>query len=174
MLRSEHAALQADAVQRRATLETELEHTRDRLRTYEQLEYELDSAILEGGGGNGSGDAQRASSAVANMLGGVPLSSGGDDLVSTLAGALPTKGARRVKQSLQLAQKLLEKHRECEASQRRTAAAEQDAQSARDELAKAHAHLRLVEQVRAACFLYFLRVPRVFLFIAFVAESQLI
>jgi hypothetical protein len=49
VLRSDYYSLQSDSTQRRTALEGELEHIRDKLTTYEQLEHELDVAILQAG-----------------------------------------------------------------------------------------------------------------------------
>lgn len=79
-----------------------------------QLEFELDATIVQG--------AHSSSSSESAPLHGIPSSHSSPssstnrhaDLISTLAGSLPTAGARRVQQSISLAQRLLQKHRECE------------------------------------------------------------
>ncbi len=80
-----------------------------------QLEFELDATIVQGAHSS-------SSSSEGGPLRGIPTSHSSSsssssrhaDLISTLAGSLPTAGARRVQQSISLAQRLLQKHRECE------------------------------------------------------------
>ena len=69
-----------------------------------------------------------------------------EDVFSTLSASLPTASKRRIKQSILLAQRLMEKHRECERLTRELTAAQQQVSYLTEQVHSATSKLTHVEQ----------------------------
>eukprot|EP00949_MAST-11_sp_MAST-11-sp1_P001490 g1490.t1 len=95
VLREEFAKLEASGARDRIEMEAQLAVERERVSGYEQLEIELDRAVVGSASGDGSG------------------SGGGDGEGEGYNLAMPIHARRRVKQSIALAQKLIKAQNKC-------------------------------------------------------------
>ena len=100
VLTESYHELEASAAKRTAEMEGQLNVARERLRHYEELEREIDDAVLFRAKGAAEGDAAEEM----RWLEGV-------------GGAVPTAVRRRVQQSVALARRCLKLQTECEAAQ---------------------------------------------------------
>ena len=119
VLQGQYGALEADTAKQVAVLQVALAAERERVHSYEQLELELDGAILQtakqevlgGGGGGGDGGEEEDGGQVAATL----LSGGGGGGGGGALCVMPTDARRRVRQSILLAQKVLRLEADCSA-----------------------------------------------------------
>ncbi len=95
LMRSEYYKLESGAQQSQADIRAENAMLKERLRNYEQIEKELDQAIMQVGTGEGGSELSQA-------------------LAATITQA-PTTAKRRIQQSLLLSNKLLAKQKELDA-----------------------------------------------------------
>ena len=111
VLKSDHYALQAETSKRILELESESKNLQEKLQMYQQLEYELDVAILQAGGleeGQSIDGVQPAQQGSAGQIRGI------HSLLESLGSNVPTANKRRMKQSILLAQQLVQKSRQIE------------------------------------------------------------
>lgn len=138
VLKTEFYNLKAAAGRREAKLCADLESASSRLSAYQQLEADIDAAVIT------SGDEKAAQDGARGVL-------------SAISTGLPTSAQRRMRQALQLAQKLMEKQREAQALVEETRAlkaalVDQEAKNAtlRKQLKMvSQPHSYLVETIRA-------------------------
>ena len=120
VLKNEFYALQGSAQKDSQDLENQNRNLTDKLNMYQQLEYELDMAILNAGGledvknkeeltGSGSGGGAGGGGG-----GGGGQIRGIHSLLESLGSNIPTANKRRMKQSILLAQQLVEKQKRIE------------------------------------------------------------
>jgi hypothetical protein len=93
---------QGDTTKYIVELESQAQSLRDKLSAYQQLEYELDVAVISAG-------VTEAEATAGGAVKGI------DTILASVGGSVPAANKRRIQQSILLAQKLLERQRAVEA-----------------------------------------------------------
>lgn len=110
----------------------------DQLSTYEQLECELDLAIMQAGR---EYDGSSASESLdAGSVRGI------DVILSRIGAAMPASNKRRIKQSILLAQQLAERQKEVDALREAAQQSDETAAQLKEELSRAQSYLAKVQQ----------------------------
>jgi len=115
VIKSELLELQATSTKRITELEGEERYLKEKLSMYQQLEYELDMAILNAGGVDGGSRGSKSGEDEEKDAEGSPTGAsfrGIHALLEGLGGNVPSSNKRRIKQSLLLAQQLVEKQKQ--------------------------------------------------------------
>lgn len=108
VLKQEFYSLQTDTTKRILALEAQERSLQEKLSMYQQLEYELDMAILNAGGVE---DVQDKSALQSGQVRGI------HHMLESLGANVPTANKRRMKQSILLAQQLVQKQKQLEVLQ---------------------------------------------------------
>jgi chromosome segregation ATPase len=114
LVKNELFTLQGESQKNQLESDHQIKNLTEKLSMYQQLEYELDMAIL-GAGGLQSDEQQHGGSSGAsglNNLGNQPGVRGIHSLLESLGSNIPTANKRRMKQSILLAQQLVEKQKQ--------------------------------------------------------------
>lgn len=105
VLKQEFYTLQGDSQKRILELEASEKNLNEKLSMYQQLEYELDMAILNAGGVD---EVQDKAALGSGQIRGI------HHMLESLGSNVPTANKRRIKQSILLAQQLVEKQKQIE------------------------------------------------------------
>ena len=121
ILKAEFHTLQCDSQKTQIELEGTVKSLTEKLSMYQQLEYELDMAILNAGGLEQVNNKEELTSAGGSGGGSGGAVRGIHSLLESLGSNIPTANKRRMKQSILLAQQLVEKQKRIEVLQAESA-----------------------------------------------------